>query len=211
MNQAVMTRPRQSNRVNRLVRTLHIYSSMVMLLIMLFFTITGFTLNHRDWFSGESEPVSQELLLPAEFTDPVHWQVDPLGQGREVHFWLNRSHQFNGNQVSYEWLPDEQLLVIDLKRPGGYSIAEVDLEAESILLEQHDFGMTATLNDLHMGRYSGQLWSLFIDISAIAMLLFTLTGFWLVLPQKKRRNRLFAMSLVGFSVMAGGYLMVLQP
>lgn len=116
---------------------------------------------------------------------PELWREDPLAQAEQVRRWLSREYQVLGNQVSYEWEADSQLMVIDVKRPGGYSLAEVDLESASVLLEKQTYGAVATLNDLHMGRYSGALWSGFIDLSAVAMLLFTLTGFWLVLPQRK--------------------------
>jgi hypothetical protein len=41
------------------------------------------------------------------------------------------------------------------------------------------------------------------------MLLFTLTGFWLVIPQKKRRKRLFSLAAAGALVMFIGYRVVL--
>ncbi|MCP4595291.1 PepSY-associated TM helix domain-containing protein [Neptuniibacter sp.] len=219
MNQLVQTtleskldtgsKSRIKNKSNRLIRTLHVYTSMLMLLIMLFFTITGITLNHRDWFSSTEPAFQTEIPLPDSFATTSQWESDPLQQGHLLRRWLQSEHAVYGNKVSYEWEPEEFLLVIDIKQPGGFSIIEADIESGLILLEQQDYGFIATLNDLHMGRYSGDLWSLFIDLSALVMLFFTLTGFWLVIPQKKKRTKLFALTAAGSAVMGGTYLGVM--
>ena len=38
-------------------RTLHIHVSMFAMMIVLFFALTGFTLNHPDWFSSDEPHV----------------------------------------------------------------------------------------------------------------------------------------------------------
>lgn len=197
------------NRSYRIARVLHIYTSMLMLCIMLFFTVTGITLNHRDWLPDAPGAEISELTLPEAMQHMDLWQSQPFAQAENVRQWLSAEHGLLGNQVSFDWQPDEQLLVIDVKRPGGYSLAEVEPEAGLVVLEHQAYGITAILNDLHMGRYSGELWQAFIDLSALLMLVFTLTGFWLVLPQKKRRHRLLVCAGVGTGVMGLGYLWVL--
>ncbi|OMH34025.1 hypothetical protein BGP75_11705 [Motiliproteus sp. MSK22-1] len=183
---------------------------MLMLLIMLFFTVTGLTLNHRDWLPDPPALQVQELLLPAVLQDSEAWYQDPLSQAVHMREWLRTSQGIYGVEVSYDWQTDEQLLLIDMKRPGGYSLVEVQPATGVLVLENQDYGVIAILNDLHMGRYSGTVWRVFIDISALLMLLFTLTGLWLVLPQKKRRQRLLYISGLGMAIMATGYLWVLK-
>jgi len=41
------------------MRWLHIYSSMLGLLALLFFAVTGVTLNHADWFFSENEQTEE--------------------------------------------------------------------------------------------------------------------------------------------------------
>lgn len=210
MNQKVgptLKPPLKKNKTaQKIARLVHIYTSMLMLMIMLFFTVTGLTLNHRDWLPDAPASVIQELELPHALQDQTAWQRDPLVQADKVRRWISTSQGVYGNQVSYDWQEDEQLLLIDIKRPGGYSLIEAQPADGVVLLEQQHYGMTAVLNDLHMGRYSGALWRAFIDLSALLMLLFTLTGFWLVLPQKKRRQRLLYISGLGTAVMGAAYL-----
>lgn len=210
MNQKVspvLKPPHKKNKTaQKIARLVHIYTSMLMLMIMLFFTVTGLTLNHRNWLPDAPASVIQELELPQALQDQAAWQRDPLIQADKVRRWINESQGVYGNRVSYDWQEDEQLLLIDVKRPGGYSLIEVQPADGVALLEQQHYGVTAVLNDLHMGRYSGDLWRAFIDLSALLMLLFTLTGFWLVLPQKKRRQRLLYISGLGTAVMGATYL-----
>lgn len=212
MTQTVANKKRLGrNNTQRIVRVLHIYTSMFMLLIMLFFTLTGLTLNHRDWLPEAPAADVQELSLPSSLLHLERWSELPLQQAELVRRWLFDTQAVYGNQVSYDWQADEQVLVIDVKRPGGYSLVEVMPEEGVALLEQQSYGVVAVLNDLHMGRYSGLLWSVFIDLSALVMLLFTLTGFWLVLPQKKRRQRLVSLAGVGLALMFIAYRIVLLP
>lgn len=200
---------KQSNQHIRWVRLIHIYTSMLMLLIMLFFTVTGFTLNHRNWLPDAPPAEVTELSLPQEFHQIEAWQATPFQQAERVRQWLQQHHGVRGNQVSFDWQSEELLLLVDVKRPGGYSMAEVLPEEGLVVLEHQFYGVTAVLNDLHMGRYSGWLWSVFIDLSALLMLLFTLTGLWLVIPQKKRRQRLLWLSGGGGVLMLTGYLLII--
>lgn len=194
---------KSSNMNMRLARTLHVYVSMLVLLVMLFFTLTGLTLNHREWLPEPPALAVQELVLPDALQTAGAWEKAPLDQADKVRRWLRDSYQLTGSQVSYDWQADEVLLLIDIKRPGGYSLVEVEPFEGIVLVEAQSYGLMSLLNDLHMGRYSGAVWRGFIDASALLMLLFTLTGLWLVLPQKKRRWRLFSLASVGgiFSLM----------
>lgn len=188
---------KSANKQFRWARTLHVYISMLVLLVMLFFTLTGLTLNHREWLPEPPALVTQELALPEALQTPEAWAQAPLDQADKVRRWLRDSHQLGGSQISYDWQADEALLLIDIKRPGGYSLIEVEPFEGVVLIEAQAYGLMALLNDLHMGRYSGAVWRGFIDASALLMLLFTLTGLWLVLPQKKRRWRLFSLASAG--------------
>lgn len=196
---------RKDKKTLRVVRVLHIYVSMFMLTIMLFFTVTGLTLNHREWLP-DAAPLSMESLpLPDELASLPAWQQAPLTQADAVRRWLRDVRGITGTNVSYDWQAEEQVLLIDIKRPGGYHVVEVLLAEREVLIEAQEYGLIAVFNDLHMGRYSGLIWRGFIDISAVLMLLFTLTGFWLVLPQKKRLWRLLSLGVTGAGVTAGLY------
>jgi len=184
----------------KLVRTIHLYSSMLMLLVMLFFTVTGITLNDQNWFSDTDPATLNNHQLPDRLQQSIQGQNDAMNIASPLIDWLRQEHQVQGQQINLDWDQDERFLVIDIRQPGGYSLAEFDLNSGEVTLEQKSAGVIAVLNDLHKGRHSGELWQGFIDFSALVMLLFTLSGFWLLLPQKKRRGRLFAVCGLGFGL-----------
>lgn len=179
---------RKNRNSQRLIRSVHIYSSMLMLLIMLFFTFTGITLNHRDWLPEPAPQQVEDIRLPDHLSHPELWQQSADTMAPQIIHWLQNTQHLYGNQIRREWHSDERLLIIDAQYPGGYTLVEVFPDERLVQIEDQSFGLLATLNNLHMGRYSGPLWQAFIDVSAALMLLFTLSGFWLVMPQKNAAN-----------------------
>ncbi len=193
----------------RWVRPVHTYSSMLMLVIMLFFTTTGLTLNNRQWLPEAGPEYEAELALPDHLATTRLWQQDPMLAAGQVWQWLKAEQQLAGGEIRLDWSADDGVLFIDIKRPGGYSLAEVIPDEGIVLVTRRDYGWMAVLNDLHMGRHAGSAWSWFIDISAAVMLLFTLTGFWLVLPMRRKRGRLLVASGLACVLMPGLYLLIL--
>lgn len=189
----------------RWVRPVHTYSSMLMLIIMLFFTLTGLTLNNRQWLPKVAPETSRELALPTFLGQSQLWQQDPLLASSQVWLWLQKEQRQISGEVDFDWVADEQLLSIDVQRPGGYSLIEVSLLEQTVLVTEQAYGSMAILNDLHMGRHASLAWRWFIDIAAGVMLIFILSGFWLVLPMRRRRGRLLSLTGLGGALMAGLY------
>ena len=69
-----------------------------------------------------------------------------------------------------EWSKDE--VYVALPRPGGDAWLSIDLEGGEVRYERTDRGWISYLNDLHKGRNTGEAWSWFIDIFAVACLVF---------------------------------------
>ena len=75
-------------RLHSLLRWLHIYTSMVSLLIVLFFGLTGVTLNHPDWLATEStKEVKGQLSTAWKSGADVDWLVvaEELKTAQGVH------------------------------------------------------------------------------------------------------------------------------
>ena len=193
------------SKSQRWMRPVHAYSSMLMLLIMLFFTVSGLTLNNRHWVPSPPAPLEGEIELHPDFV--AFFQQQPVDHSGAEPLWqiLRNELRLPDGELSADWSASEQLLTLDVRRPGGYTLIEILPEEDLIWYEHQTFGWMAVINDLHMGRYSGELWSWFIDLSAIVMLVFTLSGFWLVLFHPRRRNPTLALSGLGTLVMVGIY------
>ncbi|MDR9466880.1 PepSY-associated TM helix domain-containing protein [Marinospirillum sp.] len=193
----------------RWVRPLHAYSSMFMLLIMLFFTVTGLTLNNRHWTPDPPLPAEVEQQLPPALSQQLLEADHPETLAAETWQWIREEVGLASGELSSRWSAGEASLFLDVKRPGGYTYVEVFPEENYLWLENQSQGWLAVLNDLHMGRYAGEAWSWFIDFSALVMLVFTLTGFWLILFHPRRRSRTLILSGLGGTLMAGLYVWML--
>ncbi|KAF7770201.1 hypothetical protein PCIT_a3189 [Pseudoalteromonas citrea] len=167
-------------------RLIHVYVSMALLTLMVFFSITGITLNHPEWFIDNEANVDElELQLPLSLLEVEH-------QG-ELISYLHQQSWFSGKRFTLE--RDDYELFISDKGPGTHLAITIDLESAEAFVEKTNYGVWAKLNDLHKGRNSGALWRFIIDASAILIILFSITGFVLALAQR-RVNRTLALSLV---------------
>lgn len=159
---------------------------MALLTLMIFFSVTGITLNHPEWFDDNSANIVEaDFIAPAKF-------LLPKSEGDLLSFLLNANH-LNGNRISIE-RDDGELFITD-KGPGTYRSLTIDLASGEAFLETTDYGYWALFNDLHKGRNSGEFWRFIIDLSAVLMIIFSLTGFILALAQR-RINRTAGVSIL---------------
>ena len=63
-----------------------------------------------------------------------------------------------------------------------------------------DRGWISYLNDLHKGRNSGAVWSLFIDVFAGACLIFALTGLLLLQLHAAKRKSTWPLVAAGLAI-----------
>lgn len=195
--------------LGRFMRALHTYSAMWILLLLLFFSITGITLNHPTWQSrwGAAQNLTV-ISLPHELGEWPDVRVQSEYADR-VAAWLKQQGVRSVLwQARFE--QDEQLLELSFKRPAGYAVAIVDFERGEIELEQQFSGYLALANDLHKGRDVGQAWKWLIDITAIACLVFALTGFYLLLKMPSKKIAGNALAMLGGILAIAAYLVALH-
>lgn len=181
-------------------RTVHIYLSIALFLILVFFALTGITLNHATVFVGEPEVTVRTLdTLPELPLDEAGMIADSpeLAQLLREEFGLRRS------MVTLDTLDD--VVFIDYRAPGKSGLLEIDVAAGTAHYELTDFGLVAFLNDLHKARDTDMIWKALIDISGILLVFFSIAGFVLLLPNRYRFKRVAAYSLGGFVLLALGY------
>jgi len=181
----------KNKKVQMWSRRLHIYVSMALLLIVLFFSITGITLN-RPHLYVKSTPEVDSYSLP--FPEAITTLT-----GNRLHVnkplllnYLDEQGHLSGVPSDIQIFSEvengqliEGEVSLNYKGPGYNSTVFIDLLNKSTEIETSHYGLVAVLNDLHKGRNSGEIWAWFIDISALLMLLFIFTGFCLLIPKKK--------------------------
>lgn len=195
--------------IGRFMRALHTYSAMWVLLLLLFFSVTGITLNHPGWQSKLGASQSLTVLALPETAQPWPTASEQAGYAATLANWLQ---QQGVKAVSWQarFEDDEQTLELSFKRPAGYAVALVDFTSAEIELEQQFSGYLALANDLHKGRDAGVLWKWLIDITAIACLVFALTGFYLLLKMPSKKSVGNALAVIGGMMAILAYLISLH-
>lgn len=168
-------------RWNVLLRWVHLYSSMLSLLIVLFFSLTGITLNHPEWTFGMGQ-VKHEAsgTLPAGWIsgDQVNWLV--------VAETLREQQHLQGRAGNTRLQGDEA--DISFLAPGYSADAYIDTRTGRYTLSVLQQGPLAVLNDLHRGRDAGVAWKWVVDLSGVVLALISATGLGILLLMKKTRR-----------------------
>ena len=189
------------------MRWLHIYLSMFGLAVVLFFSVTGLTLNHPDWFGEPERRVSAQGRMTPEWLRldvPVGSPAGEADESRqvaklEVVEYLRKTHGVRGAVA--EFRADERECTVTFKGPGYAADAFIDRESGRYDLTQTIHGFVAVINDLHKGRDTGRAWSAVIDASAIVLIVISLTGLVLLFYLKRKR-------IPGLLVVVGGTVAV---
>lgn len=173
----------------------HWISAAVSLAGMLVFSVTGLTLNHAASIGAEPEVRSLAGQLSAAGQASLAQGSDsglaPLPD--PVADELEAQVGIAAGQRAAEWSADEVYLAVP--GPGRDAWASIDRSSGQIEAELTNRGAVSFLNDLHKGRNTGAAWFWFIDILAVASIIFTITG--LLLLQLHARKRPTTWPLVG--------------
>lgn len=185
-------------RVNAALRWLHIYTSMVSLLVVLFFALTGITLNHPDWVFG-----TQVVTRTTSGTLPSGWQQGGKPDWLSVVEYLRASAGVKGIAGDYVTAgsadPQDSL---SFHAPGYSADVFIVKQSGAYKLNVTQQGFVAVLNDFHRGRDAGGAWAWVIDLAGGFLALIALTGLGLLLYLKKIR-RAALLSMLGGAVLIG--------
>ena len=187
---------RQIGRLFRWARWLHLYTSTLCFSTLVFFCVTGIALNH-DWYGADRGIEGElDLPLPAAVRDSLalaggDWRPDLYGLQQSV-----SARTGLAVPQSIELYDDYGEVVLDYKVPEGRAL--VTATAEGARIDYHLESALALLNALHRSRDADRVWSAFVDLSAVAMLVFAATGITILFQNPRRRRS--ALATVGMGV-----------
>lgn len=195
-----------SKKTLNLARVVHVYVSMALLTLLLFFSVTGITLNHPEWFSDHQASViekeqtikgiAEQLIAQSELTKAKQQKITEL---------VEQAFSISLQSITPELMSGE--LFYSIKQAGLSTSIAVDLETGEAFYEQTQYGWWAVLNDLHKGRNTSNFWGWIIDLSSILFIIFAITGFILAMPQKRfRRTLLLSVGSTIFAITSFIYL-----
>lgn len=98
-------------------------------------------------------------------------------------------------------------MILDLGGPGVDATLTIDLVTGEAFYERIDNGFVAKLNDLHKGRDTGLAWGLLIDVTALACLIFCVSGLGLLVINAKARASTWPLTTLGLVVPVIAYIL----
>lgn len=186
----------------------HWISSAFSLVGMLFFALTGITLNHAALFENSTAQVTRQVaVLPPVVLAAVNARPGEDGDAppAELTSWLAQTWHLAVYPKGTEWRADE--VFIDLKRPGVDASLSLDRHSGAITYEAADRGWVAWLNELHRGRNAGGVWSGFITFLGVCCVVFCITG--LLILQVHARSRWSVWPITGLGLVVPLLLVLL--
>jgi hypothetical protein len=173
-------------------RWLHIYLSMISFVIVLFFAVTGITLNHAEWFDGKQVEKKVDGNVPVAWVSPHDTtQIKKL----EIVELLRKNYNIKGYVNDFR-IEDDQCSVA-FKGPGYSADVMINRKDGKFKLIEVKFGIVAVMNDLHKGRDTGKGWSWLIDVSAGFLTLVSLSGLTMMFFLKKKRVNGLLLAVLG--------------
>jgi len=174
----------------RWARFLHVYTSMICLIIVLFFSLTGITLNHPTWTLGGGT-TTQTVSGSFPFAVTSNGYVDYL----RIAEYIRKQYDVKGAVDSYETSGNEGSIAF--KNPGYSADLFFVVDAATYKLTVEQSGWIAVMNDLHKGRDTGSSWKWVIDIAGGLLALISITGLVMQFFLRKRRRSALSMAIVG--------------
>ena len=186
----------------------HWISSAICLIATLGFAVTGVTLNHASLVEAEPHKQQLELTLPATVMADLQQRQQQLLAQQSIAegplpssftAWYQGQTQLPLARAQLaQW--DDFEVYVGMPRAGGDRWFRVDLETAEFYQEDLNRGWVAYFNDLHKGRNTGFGWVLMLDIFAVIMGIFALTGLLLLKRYAKGRKSTWPLVAAGLIV-----------
>ena len=179
----------------------HWISAALSLLGMLMFSITGITLNHASQIEAKPRVENRKATLPAPLAQKLAAFAEANPDTRKplpsaIAGWSRSTFDIDVDGVDAEWSEGEAY--VPLPRPGGDAWLRLSADGAAEY-EVTSRGAVSWLNDLHKGRNTGPVWSWFIDIFAVACILFSVTGF--LIMKLHAANRPSTWPVIGLGIL----------
>jgi hypothetical protein len=203
-------------------RTIHVYTTLFGLFLLLFFAITGFMLNHETWFlvkdANASPPVPVEGSVPSDWLakPTLRAHLDnpddvPQPEGDEnlavpdklpIVELMRDKYRATGSVLDFNEKEAKEVTVIFLG-PGHRVEAVIQRKDGAAKITSTSEGFAGLVTDLHKGKSEGVVWSrgwsLVIDAVCALTIVMSATGVYLWWSLKSRGR--YGLPLVALGIL----------
>lgn len=181
-------------------RHLHIYLSLLGLVMFLFFAISGILLTHDNFGWGQAERKESELLVPPMLRE--------RNQLEAVTDWFRR--RMRTNLAVGQKQNGEEELELSFVGPGRRVQINMDRRTGRATVREEDRGLVGRVADLHRGADTGWFWRIWMDVASVWIVLSSLTGL-LMLAWLPKRQRWGLIAAAAGTLLTVGILVWLVP
>jgi hypothetical protein len=163
----------------------HLYLTLTGLALILFFAVTGFMLNHEDWFLDRTREREVKGSVPTALLEPS----DRLA----VVELLRKDYGVAGALTQFKDEPGSDLELV-FQRPGQQIVVEIlREEGQATVRFTGGGGLAEVMTDLHKGKTAGPAWGVLIDVVCGLLLVVSTTGLilWWSLKSRGRHGTFF--------------------
>ncbi|MBL6765582.1 MAG: PepSY-associated TM helix domain-containing protein [Verrucomicrobiae bacterium] len=182
-----------NERAKKWIRLSHIYISLYSLILVLFFGVTGFMMNHPESFGfGEVRIEQFDARMPVGLC---------VGGDRlALVEFLRKTYGIGGLVQTYEIEADR--IRVSFAAAGRRAEVGIDPASGKTHIRLETKGLAAILSAVHAGEHTGRLGRRVIDVAAVSLILVSLSGLALWGTLAIRRETGIAWLLAGFVIAA---------
>jgi uncharacterized protein len=187
-------------------RLVHVYLTLFGLLLVLFFAVTGFILNHADWFDYEQ---GHETVVTGPF--PTNLVAEPEKHSLAIVELLRKDFGATGTMDSFDSKDADEPIDVRFKSAGHDTAVKISRQDGQATVVHTSRGILGLITDLHRGeashQHTGPAWSLVIDSVAVLLLIVSITGLILWTSLRSRGHHGLAVMGLGLAICAGVYFL----
>ena len=188
------TKSTVAKKMFNISRFLHVYLSVTIFGLLVFFSLTGFTLNHSDWFKSENEQTTAKYSMPAHITQALKNNTDIpsslLQQYVKQEWGLTNPRKINLDVESGH-------VLMEYAHPSGKAHITAIPEQQTFTVTYSHNNIITLLGTLHKGKRVGATWSLLIDLTSLIVFLFAITGLYILFQNRRYRTAGLPLALLG--------------
>lgn len=204
--------------VLKFARIAHLYSTLFGLALILFFALSGFMLNHIDWFVTDDPPARADARRTLSSEKFPQQQFPKLESGSELTGeqklalveTVRKQCGVQGELTSLQLTTSDDdeskpVAKLEFRRAGEIVLVSVDGAGTAHVVRKFK-GWLGVLTDLHRGnrgnsaedpKFTGMVWSVVIDGTAVLLVVISLTGLVLWSSLKTRGKAGAILMLLG--------------
>jgi hypothetical protein len=175
-----------------LIRRIHLYSSLVIILFLMMYCVSGYMMIHGPWFASSNHPAPVQT---ARLESIANRPAEELAADVKKQLHLPGRIQFPATQPA-------NMTRFWINHPGTMTRVDVATSEKLIRISTVRTGLIGTLVMLHkIAGYDDvplfNLYAVFSDLSGVAMIVFALSGVYLW--WKRTRNHFWGIACLTIS------------